>query len=166
MTTIYLSLGSNLGNRENNLLQAVRFLKKEIHIIKVSSFYETKPQDNTKQPYFLNCCIKGETNLKPLELLNFTENIEQLLGRKEKGNFLPRTLDIDILYYGMQNINLNNLTIPHPKICQRSFVLIPLLEIADNNFLKTFNLDLQKINNFLNSKEVNLWKTVNFIRPI
>ena len=68
MTTIYLSLGSNLGNRENNLLQGIKFLKQEINIIKISSFYETKPQENTEQPYFLNCCLQGETNLKPLEL--------------------------------------------------------------------------------------------------
>lgn len=158
MTTIYLSLGSNLGNRENNLLQGIGFLKKEVNILKVSSLYETKPWGNARSPYFINCCLSAETKFRPLQLLNFTKQIERILGRKEKGNFLPRILDIDILYYGMQKIILDNLIIPHPKIYQRNFVIVPLQEIAEASFLQKMKLNLVPE---IKSNEVALWKENN-----
>ncbi|MBI4994998.1 2-amino-4-hydroxy-6-hydroxymethyldihydropteridine diphosphokinase [Candidatus Peregrinibacteria bacterium] len=130
---IFLSLGSNLGNRRALIKQAISELNASAgRVIKKSKIYETEPVGNKNQPMFLNCCVEIETDLPPLKLLAACQKIEKRLGRlpEEKGKMLPRTIDIDILFYGNRIINTPKLTLPHPRICEREFVLKPLAEIA------------------------------------
>ncbi len=127
---IYLSLGSNIGNRRKNLELAVKELgKKNIKLIKLSSLYETEPI-GPKQRKFYNVAGKFTTNFKSQELLEVIKNIEKNLGRKKTYHWGPRIIDIDILFYGTQIIKKENLTIPHKEIQNREFVLIPLKEIS------------------------------------
>jgi 2-amino-4-hydroxy-6-hydroxymethyldihydropteridine diphosphokinase len=128
---VYLSLGSNLGDREKYLREAISRLG-DLGVIKqVSAFYETQPVEvQTEQPWFLNCALAMETELVPLEFLRGMLAVEQSMGRirtKPKG---PRTIDIDIVFFGDDVLNTPELTIPHPAMHQRRFVLEPLAEIA------------------------------------
>ncbi|MEK7611966.1 MAG: 2-amino-4-hydroxy-6-hydroxymethyldihydropteridine diphosphokinase [Patescibacteria group bacterium] len=130
----YLSLGSNLGDRENYLLRAIKKIITYPNnlLLKVSSIYETEPwgMKNTKYaPRFLNQCIKMETTLTPFELLEFLESIEKDLGRVKKNNCESRTIDLDILLYGDEIVCAPKLQIPHRHMHKRKFVLLPLLEI-------------------------------------
>lgn len=132
MTTIYLSLGSNIGNRKKNLEKALTELdKSNIKEIKISSFYETEPV-GPKQRNFYNIAGKFKTNLKPQELLKTVKQIEEKLGRIKTYHWGPRLIDIDILFYGKQIVKTKNLIIPHKEIINRSFVLVPMNEIAPN----------------------------------
>lgn len=129
---VFLSLGSNLGNRRKNIQQAIKALNASAgHVIKKSKIHETAPHPPSLHPMFLNCCVEIDTNLSPYKLLAACEKTERHLGRprKEKGKMLPRTIDIDILFYGNKTINTAKLKIPHPKISEREFVLKPLSEI-------------------------------------
>jgi 2-amino-4-hydroxy-6-hydroxymethyldihydropteridine diphosphokinase len=132
MVEAYIALGSNLGDREANIKKAFDALKERIQIVKTSSLYETKPMYVEDQGWFLNCTAKIETNLAPEELLKFLKSIEQKLGRKTVKRNGPRTIDLDILFYGDQILKENDLQLPHPKIGERPFVLVPLAEIAPN----------------------------------
>ena len=128
---VYLSLGSNLGDREKYLREAI-FRLRELGVIRqVSVFYETQPVEvDREQPWFLNCALAIETELMPLELLSRMLALEQSMGRvrtKPKG---PRTIDIDILLFGNDVLDTPELTVPHPAMHQRRFVLEPLAEIA------------------------------------
>ena len=130
----FLSLGSNLGDRAHNLEQALSFLKKEkIKILKSSSLYETQPVDYLQQPEFYNQVIEVETGLKPLDLLDLIKNIEAKMGRKVKAWKGPRIIDIDILLAEDFVLSTARLTIPHPRLHQRNFVLIPLAEISPDS---------------------------------
>ena len=132
MTTIYLSLGSNIGNRMKNIENALDELEKyNIKKIKISSFYETEPI-GPKQRKFYNIAGKFKTVLEPLELLAVLKAIEKKLGRKKTFRWGPRIIDIDILFYGNQIIEIKFLTIPHKEIPNRAFVLVPMREIAPN----------------------------------
>ena len=129
--TAYLSLGSNLGDRAQNLRAAIEALAGAgVSVKKVSSFYETEPVDYLDQPWFLNCVVEAETSLAPLDLLHALRGIESLLGSKKEFAKGPRLLDMDILLYGDETIDLPELQIPHPRMLQRNFVLAPLAEIA------------------------------------
>jgi 2-amino-4-hydroxy-6-hydroxymethyldihydropteridine diphosphokinase len=131
---VYLSLGSNLGNREENLRLALEHLNSAgVPVLARSSLYETAPQDVIDQPWFLNMAVGCETSLLPLRLLTLLQRIERKLGRVRGHGELkrgPRTIDIDILLYGTATVHSPQLVIPHPRIIQRRFVLEPLLEIA------------------------------------
>jgi 2-amino-4-hydroxy-6-hydroxymethyldihydropteridine diphosphokinase len=130
-TSVYLSLGSNLGDRVANLLAAIsRLPSVGFHTGKVSSFYETEPVDYLDQPWFLNCVVGGETDQDPLDLLRALRAIESQLGSKKAFAKGPRLLDIDILLFGDQSLQMPELQIPHPRMLQRKFVLAPLVEIA------------------------------------
>lgn len=129
-TEVYLSLGSNLGNKQEFLSQAVSDLKAEIEDMETSSIYQTAPWGKTNQPDFLNICLKGYTQLKPAALLAFVKDIESKLGRTPAEKWGPRNIDIDILFYGDEELKTEELTIPHPYLAERAFVLIPLAEIA------------------------------------
>jgi 2-amino-4-hydroxy-6-hydroxymethyldihydropteridine diphosphokinase len=132
MTICYLSLGSNIGNRKNNLIKALAELKKNnIKIISVSSIYETESVGPTQRKFY-NMIGKFKTNLSPFELLKKIKQIEVLLGRKKTYRWGPRVIDVDILFYGKQIIKSKNLIIPHKEISKRLFVLIPLNEVAPN----------------------------------
>lgn len=128
--SVYLSLGSNLGDRQKNLDMALDYLAQRLRLEKVSSVYDTAPMENVDQPHFLNLVCHGYTRLPPAALLNLIKGIEGKLGRLPNSHNLPRTIDIDILFYGDQVIDTPELTIPHPKLTERAFVLIPLAEIA------------------------------------
>jgi 2-amino-4-hydroxy-6-hydroxymethyldihydropteridine diphosphokinase len=129
--TVYLGLGSNLGNRQKNLDMALDLLSQRMQIKKVSSVYETDPVGNTDQPRFLNLVCRVNTILAPQELLTLAKGIELKMGRapSKKAN-APRIIDIDILLYGDKVMKSKKLTIPHPRLTERAFVLVPLDEIA------------------------------------
>ena len=126
----YLSLGSNLGNRENYLRDAIARLQALGRVVALSSFYETEPVGFTEQPWFLNCAVFLETTETPAQLLASLLAIEQEMGRVRTQKKGPRTIDIDILLFGDTILDSAELTIPHPALHQRRFVLEPLAEIA------------------------------------
>ena len=128
--TAYLGLGSNMGNRQDNLDRALDFLSQRLRVEKVSSVYDTEPVGNIEQPRFLNLVCQVYTRLAPIELLALAKGIEHKLGRTISKSNAPRPIDIDILFYGDQVIETAELVIPHPKLAERAFVLIPLAEIA------------------------------------
>jgi 2-amino-4-hydroxy-6-hydroxymethyldihydropteridine diphosphokinase len=128
---IYLSLGSNLGDRAANLRAAIAALPSaNLHVRKVSSFYETEPVDYLDQPWFLNCVVEGATDSQPIDLLHALRAIESQLGSKKTFAKGPRLLDIDILLFGELSLDTPELQIPHPRMLERKFVLAPLAEIA------------------------------------
>ena len=131
MKRIYLSLGSNIGDRAENLRLAVeRLAEADVRVLRCSKIYETEPVDYLNQAWFLNQVVEAETTLFPLQLLSRTGRIERDLGRKRTVKKGPRTLDIDILFYAAAVVETARLTIPHPRIAERRFVLAPLAEIA------------------------------------
>jgi 2-amino-4-hydroxy-6-hydroxymethyldihydropteridine diphosphokinase len=133
--TVYLSLGSNMGEREDRLSQALTALEREgVTIMARSSMYETEPQDIANQPWFLNMAVECRTRALPLQLLHLLLSIEREIGRVRHANLQrgPRPIDIDLLLFGNAVIEMPQLTVPHPRMLQRRFVLEPLLEIAPN----------------------------------
>jgi 2-amino-4-hydroxy-6-hydroxymethyldihydropteridine diphosphokinase len=129
MVEAFIALGSNIGDREANMKAALELLKQKVKIIKTSNLYETKPMYIEKQNWFLNGAAKIETELPPKELLAFLKKIEKKLGRKPVERNGPRIIDLDILFYNSQVICKGDLKIPHPKMEERAFVLVPLSEI-------------------------------------
>jgi len=127
---IFLGLGSNMGDRQYNLESALDALAQKIKVQVVSSIYDTKPVGNTRQPRFLNLVCEAATSMAPLDLLNFVKQIEINMGRQSGPLNSPRPIDIDILFYGNQVIAEPALIIPHPRLTERTFVLMPLDEIA------------------------------------
>ncbi|MEE8413951.1 MAG: 2-amino-4-hydroxy-6-hydroxymethyldihydropteridine diphosphokinase [Dehalococcoidales bacterium] len=133
LETAYLGLGSNMGNRQRNLDKAIDLLSQRLRLGQVSSLYDTEPVGNLDQPRFLNLVCQVFTRLAPEELLTLAKGIEMKLGRSPGSTSnAPRPIDIDILFYGDRVIETEELTIPHPRLTQRAFVLIPLAEIAPN----------------------------------
>jgi 2-amino-4-hydroxy-6-hydroxymethyldihydropteridine diphosphokinase len=131
MAIVYLGLGSNLGDRRNSLRRARRLLSDDLlRILRSSSLYETAPVELAEQPPFLNQVVEAETYLTPEELLERAAHVEEQLGRQRSIPKGPRTVDIDILLYDQQVIDAPGLTIPHPSMHQRRFVLEPLAELA------------------------------------
>ena len=126
----YLSLGSNLGDRTANLRAAINRLESLGQVHAVSSFYETEPVDFTAQPWFVNCAVALETEIPPSRLLQALLDLEREMGRHRTQSKGPRTIDLDILLFGEQVIHEPGLTVPHPALAQRRFVLEPLAEIA------------------------------------
>jgi 2-amino-4-hydroxy-6-hydroxymethyldihydropteridine diphosphokinase len=126
----YLSLGSNLGDRESRLQQSIARLRDFGDIVHVSSFYETEPIELREQPWFLNCVVQLETELNPPQLLSGIQKIEAELGRTREIEKGPRTIDLDIVVFGSAVIESGALSIPHPAMHKRRFVLAPLAEIA------------------------------------
>lgn len=134
MTKSVLSIGSNLGDRLANLQSAVTGLinHPEISLVKVSSVFETKPFGGPEQDDFLNAVIEIETELSPKSLLEFAQKLENESGRVREVRWGPRTLDVDILVYGEQVSLDENLILPHPRISERAFVLVPWFELDPN----------------------------------
>ena len=131
MAKVYLSLGSNLGNRAGNIRRAIEELgAHDIRVTRLSSLYETEPLEVRDQPWFLNCAILVETELSSRQLLAVLLEIERGMGRERTLPKGPRTIDMDILLYGETAVNEPGLEIPHPRMAERKFVLIPLAEIA------------------------------------
>lgn len=138
MNTVYLALGSNLGDREQNIARAVEAMEtRGVRAVRQSSLYETEPVDVRGGGWFLNCVVKAETDLPPSELLHTLLQIEKELGRKRDApHSVPgglkesRTIDLDILLFGDSVIHSRELEVPHPRMAERRFVLVPLAEIA------------------------------------
>ena len=130
MINAYIGLGSNLGDKEDNIKKAIGLMKEKCKILEVSSLYKTEPVGYKNQDWFLNCTVEIKINFRPHELLTFLKSIEKKLGRVKTIKNGPRTIDLDILFYGNEVIKTNNLTIPHPRLHERLFVLEPLKEIC------------------------------------
>ena len=129
--TVYLSLGSNIGNRAENLRAAIVALGGAgVRVGKVSSFYETEPVDFVEQAWFLNCAVEGETEISAEELLRALRGIETRMGSRKLVAKGPRLIDMDILLYGQETMDMPDLQVPHPRMHLRQFVLVPLAEIA------------------------------------
>ncbi|MCK5542936.1 MAG: 2-amino-4-hydroxy-6-hydroxymethyldihydropteridine diphosphokinase [Desulfobacterales bacterium] len=129
---VYISLGSNLGDKKRNLLSAIKFLKEhdKIRIIDISPFYRTEPVDYLDQDWFVNAVLKIETLLIPAQLLDVLKKTEIKLKQGKKSiRFGPRIIDLDIIYYGEMIVNTKELVIPHPRMHKRCFVLKPLCDI-------------------------------------
>lgn len=130
MATVYLGLGSNLGDREAYIRAALRELERVVTLRALSSLYATEPWGLREQPEFLNVVCMGETHLTPHALLAEIKAIERRLGRQPTVRYGPRPIDIDILFYADYIVQTDELQIPHPRLAERAFVLIPLMEIA------------------------------------
>ena len=130
MIRVFLGIGTNLGDRERNLQAALAILSQKMVILNQSSIYQTAPWGYLDQPAFLNQVIEAQTDLSPLNLLGFLKDTEKALGRQANFRYGPRLIDLDILFYGNRIIQTPRLQIPHPRIAQRAFVLVPLAEIA------------------------------------
>jgi len=130
MTVVFLGLGTNLGSRAENLAAAREQLAAKTRVLRASSVYETEPWGYREQPAFLNQVLQLETDLSPQRLLRFVKRVERALGRTKTFRYGPRLIDIDILFYDQSVINTRQLQIPHPRLHERAFVLVPLAEIA------------------------------------
>ncbi len=129
LVDVYLALGSNLGNREANLKEALRLLSGDLELVEISPVYETEPEGGAEQPGYLNQAAHFLTTLVPAELLALIKGFELKMGR-DTPTGAPRVIDIDILLYGDRVVNSPELTIPHPRITTRAFVLVPLADIT------------------------------------
>ena len=127
---VYLSLGSNMGDRAANLRQAIDGLRSLGEVVAVSSFYETEPVEVTAQPWFLNCAVSLDTEKMPKQLMRQVLELEQSMGRRRLQKKGPRLIDIDILLFANSVIDTKELVVPHPAMHERRFVLEPLAEIA------------------------------------
>lgn len=158
MAVAYLGLGSNLGNRRENLDSAVRRLdeQNEISVTNRSPLHETEPYGKTDQPEFINMCIEIETRISPLDLLENVLSIEHELGRVRKEAWGPRTIDIDILLYEDLELSLDDLSIPHSEMHKRAFVLDPLSEIAGGRVHPGLNKTIQTLKEELETGEKNV----------
>lgn len=129
--TIYLSLGSNIGDRAGNLSRAIEALGGvRVRVLRQSSLYATEPVDFQPQQWFLNCVVEAETELMPRQLLRAVQEIERGLGRKKLVRRGPRVIDIDVLLFGASRVGTRELEVPHPRMAERRFVLVPLRELA------------------------------------
>jgi len=164
MERVYLGLGSNVGDRSGNLEKALAALSGQIAIEIVSSIYETEPVGYEAQDWFLNLVCCGKTELDPEALLAFTKSIEKGMGRQEAFRNAPRIIDIDILFYGDRIIKTEELIIPHPRITERAFVLVPLAQIAPGFIHPVNGKSISKLLSELDgTKQVRGWPDVSRI---
>jgi 2-amino-4-hydroxy-6-hydroxymethyldihydropteridine diphosphokinase len=142
----FLGLGSNLGDKSDNLLRALGALKKaRVKVLGASSVYHTQPVGDTTQPWFYNQVVEVDTDLSPRELLALAKKVERDLGRRPVRRLGPRTIDIDILLAGDRTITTARLIIPHPRMAGRNFVLIPLKEIAPRAVHPVLGVDIEEL---------------------
>jgi 2-amino-4-hydroxy-6-hydroxymethyldihydropteridine diphosphokinase len=156
---IYLSLGSNLGDRLVNLRTAISSLLPSIQPIAQSSIYATEPWGYSDQPTFLNLVIKASTALDPYEVFAFVKEIEVTMGRQETFRFGPRLIDLDILFYDELILDSPELTIPHPRLAERAFVLVPLDEIAPELHHPGLGSTIQQLKYHVDSTSIKLFKS-------
>ncbi|QRY36415.1 2-amino-4-hydroxy-6-hydroxymethyldihydropteridine diphosphokinase [Bacillus sp. PDNC022] len=151
--TAYIALGSNIGKKETYLREAVKKLHEhpEVQVELISSIYETPPVGYENQDDFLNMAVKITTSLRPEELLSLTQKIEQELGRTREVRWGPRTADLDILLYNRENIETEQLVVPHPRMYERLFVLVPMSEICPE-------IGEVQINAVTDQEGVSIWK--------
>jgi 2-amino-4-hydroxy-6-hydroxymethyldihydropteridine diphosphokinase len=154
---VYIGLGTNLGNKSENLSVSIGELEKvsKVKLTAVSSVYESPPWGNKKQDDFLNQVVAVKTTLRPLELLNKIKNIEIKMGRQSGEKWGPRVIDLDMLLYGEEVICSERLTIPHQHMKERLFVLVPLLEIAPNLLFPDDGASIEEVLNRVSLREKN-----------
>lgn len=146
---VYLSLGSNLGEREANLRAAIERLAALGQVVAVSSFYETEPVEFARQPWFLNCAVALQTEKMPKQFLSALQGIEKVMGRQRTQPKGPRVIDLDILLFGNSVVDSGGLTIPHPALHERRFVLEPLAEIAPEQRHPVFKRTIRELRDAL-----------------
>ena len=158
--TVLLGLGSNLGDRESNLTHAVELLaERALADLVLSPIYETDPVDFEDQPQFLNAVVQGETALSPEALLRVTKEIELEVGRTATFRYGPRVIDIDFLFYGAAILEQEGLSVPHPRIAERAFALIPLADLSPEWVHPVLELTLKELAEQVEGKEgVRLWR--------
>lgn len=141
--TAYLGLGSNMGDRRGNIMRSLELLEAHgaIEVTGVSGFFETDPVGYLDQDDFINAAAGIKTSLTPMELLGVIQEIETRLGRERNIRFGPRTIDMDILLFGKISLSLPELEIPHPRMTERAFVLLPLMDVAPDNILPGASLE-------------------------
>lgn len=159
MTIVYLSLGSNQGDRIGYIQQATSLLNltEDITIVRTSAFYETEPWNMSTNKWFVNAIVEIKTSLSPQELLSECQRIEKQLGRttqRESAGYSDRTIDIDILFYGKEIIQEQNLTIPHKYLPLRAFTLVPLLELIPDFEHPVFHKTISELHNDLKNPEL------------
>jgi len=157
--TTYLSLGSNLGDRIANLRKAISSLPPKLLPLVQSSVYETEPWGYSEQPVFLNMVVKGETELGPHNLLAFLKQLEVSIGRRETFRFGPRFIDLDILFYDDLVLETPDLVIPHPRIAERAFVLVPLAEIAPDLYHPAVGKSIQGLKSNVETSGIKLFQS-------
>ena len=146
MKTAFLSVGSNMGDRARNIVQALEALASQgSRVVKQSSLYETEPVELREQDWFLNCVVEIETNLRPRELMQVLLRIERSMGRERTVPKGPRIIDMDILLFGSESVHESHLEIPHPRMADRRFVLVPLTEIAPETVHPVMRKTIQQL---------------------
>ena len=154
----YLALGTNLGDRPANLRAAIQALPPSIVQRQSSSIYETPPWGVENQPAFLNMAVRCETTLEPEALLKRIKQLEIQLGRQQSYPWGPRLIDLDILFYDDLILNTTQLTIPHPRLHERAFVLVPLTEISPDFIHPVLKKSIRELRANVNTEGIELWK--------
>jgi 2-amino-4-hydroxy-6-hydroxymethyldihydropteridine diphosphokinase len=157
LSTIYLGLGSNLGDRALNLRRALAALRADFAIDAVSRCYETEPAYVLDQPRFYNLAGRGATRLSPLEALHALKRLETHLGREPGVRFGPRVMDMDLLFYSDVILDTPELTLPHPRLAERAFVLVPLAEIAPDFVHPVLQLTITQLRDRLGDTSKDIW---------
>lgn len=147
MTSVWIGLGTNIEPRETHFIRALEKISshQQIEMKHISSIYETEPVDYTDQADFLNMVVEIETELNPDEVLRYCQEIENDLGRVRTVRYGPRTLDLDVLIYGKEIVDAPDLSVPHPRMQERVFVLVPLAEINEDIYVPGLDKTVQEI---------------------
>lgn len=156
-TAIYLALGSNLGDRIENLRRGLGALAPDVKVEQISPVYETEPEYVREQPRFLNLVCRAQTTLRPTEILRTAKRIERKLGRQPGVRYGPRSLDIDLLFYGDRKIETPELIVPHPRMAERAFVLVPLADIAPDFVHPTLGVTIAELMKALGDTSKQVW---------
>ena len=154
MHVVFISLGSNLGDRQYAFLSAHKLMAEDIILVSASKIYETPPWGYEDQPCFLNQVIKATTLLSPIKLLDKLKWTERKVGRKPNFRYGPRLIDLDILFYDDMIFKTEELTIPHPEITNRAFVLLPLMDIAPNYVHPEFQTKISDLIRLVDTNEI------------
>ena len=154
MTTVFIALGTNLGERLANLRDAIDALAPDVRILRESTIYETPPWGYTDQPSFLNMVVQAETSLSARALLDYLKKREDELGRVKNFRYGPRHIDLDILFYDALVLDEDRLQIPHPRLHERAFVLVPLAELAPDLIHPVLEKDVKSLLSALDSDEI------------
>lgn len=154
MTTVFIALGTNLGDRLANLRDAINALAPNVTVLRESTIYETPPWGYTDQPAFLNMVVEAESSLNPRALLDYLKKREDELGRVKNFRYGPRHIDLDILFYGNEIYEDERLQIPHPRLHERAFVLVPLADLAPDFVHPVLGKDVKSLLSVLGSAEI------------